>query len=145
MKPRKAVFGMLLLTSVTAVAGNTKVTIQCEGPVAPNGPLQVTATFTNDDCSQYATVSQVMVGLAGNSAGSLNLVGPFNKVFAKRVAIPRASCDSGFTPGVARRQITVTNSVPAEFAGTMAFVFAEGLNANGGTKFGSQCFVEISP
>lgn len=148
---------ILILLSIFLIAGignafadDLDIDLACPTTVKVGQPLTVTVYLSNDDCNSSVSVSRLMMGVGGNSGGTLGglgIWGPYNRPLSVTRTVPAATCDlSGTTPGtVPPFQLTIISSVPASLSGTMAMVMVAAITSSGETLSAGECLVAIVP
>jgi len=131
--------------SLPAYAGDLGVSVACPTTVQVGQPLKVRVTLSNYNCTRSITIERLMLGVAGNGAGALEIQGPFNKTFDPPKTVPAATCPEPWNPkpGKISFRIPVINATPANYAGTMAMAYVETLDAQGHGQDGNQCFAPV--
>ncbi len=146
-----SVFLFLLSAVVIADAGSLEVDMVCPTSVAAGSPLFADIKLINYDCQRRVDLDRAVVGVGGNSGGSLGAAGiwgPFNRNIGS-VSVPKATCDQwGQVVKPGRKSIdalNIVNSVPAGLAGTVAGTFIEFMTQKGQSIAGGACAVEVTP
>ena len=139
------------LTIFCLLAGSWSITahalsVNCPTNVRTAKPFDVEVTFSNDKCFEPLTVERIMVGLAGNKSGAINLQGPFNINLNPALVVPPAVCNQQWpfiTPGKVTKKVRIIGSTPVTLAGKIALAYVEVLDPEGKGKGGDACLVEV--
>ena len=143
MKKTVLLVAALLIFSVgTAFAGDVKLDVKCPSGIRANSALWVPVDFYawNDSCTGTVPVTRAMVGLVGNSGGTLGnagIWGPFNRTVS--FSIPACSQ----TP--LTYSVKIADAVPVSLVNTMAMVVISLVDSAGREYAGGSCMVNVWP
>lgn len=137
---------LMLACAMSTTANAIEVSLSCPRSIGVAHPFEVYAKFKNKDCTDVATIDRLMVGLAGNKNGGLNLQGPFNINVSPTLVIPPATCDRGWliTPGEISQNVRIVSKTPSTLAGKIALAYVEVLQSEGRGEGGDACLVEVT-
>jgi len=147
----------VILAAATATANANS--INCPVSVKVGTTLNVSATFTNQDCANKIEIEHSVLSVLGNSGtGTIGLQGPF--VTPLVLNIPHAACKKvyydpanpqwGFNIVVTKQgsettaELPVIKSVPTTWAGTLIAVTAGGLDINNKLISAGICHVTVT-
>jgi len=143
MKKTLLLVAVLLIFSIgTAFADDVWLDVKCPASVNANATLSVAIDLyaQNLSCTGSVNVSRVMVGMGGNSGGTLGGVGLWG---------PYLRSPGWSVPVCSQTPLTkflkIIDSVPASLADTMAMVVVSAIDGQGKEYAGGSCVVKVNP
>jgi hypothetical protein len=141
----------------TYAAGFPEGVLDCPVSVQIGEPLFVTVRYSNDSCTDSFDIKRMVRGVAGNSRGSVRLVGP--KVITinpPEMVPPATGCfdptsggpfnPNDLIPGETSFMVRVSARVPDVFARKAVTVFIEAINDSGrGLGDLLSCVTQVEP
>ena len=148
-----------LISANRALAPTSTPKLVCPTTAKANHPLHITTVnIQNNDCNNPIYITNTVVGLFGNSGGTLGLQGPFVNPYSLTVAPatctqvpydPACGVDCGYyydtqATTQAISNLLVVNKVPAHMVGTLIGVSAGVLDDKNQLKIIGTCNVTVT-